>query len=273
MLCRDYPAWPQGKEFVKVTWSCYFKAVGSWPSSSSGIHPLTFGPASPGKPTATWVCQQILGGGRSSRPPEYRHHCSSEDGPWWRFRPSFLGQERNWGSNDRLLGASTFGHPSLPSRSGSRPREPAGRAGCGVAEVGLDMRGDGDNVGNEGNFPRERGKRRERSLSAQIIIKHGSVIYGERAGSSGLCAPPVAVPCAPETHWWGRQRGQQAPPSTQALLCVPGTEPLCAPSPDVCYLGRPHGTHEPPAGKPRSGRLNPSHGFLMEEPQPDPLAQ
>lgn len=79
------------------------------------------------------------------------------------------------------------------------------RVGGDVAQVDLDMRGDQGNVGNEGNFPRERGKRRKRSLSAQIIIKPGVVIYGGQAGSSGLhCPSRLGPPVPPETRWWGR---------------------------------------------------------------------
>lgn len=72
-----------------------------------------------------------------------------------------------------------------------------------MAQVDLDLRGDWDLVGNEGNFPRERGKRRKRSLSAQIIIKLGVVIYGRQPAPLVSTAPPVSAPptaAPPETR-------------------------------------------------------------------------
>lgn len=101
-----------------------------------------------------------------------------------------------------------------------------------LAEVDLDIQGDWDNVGNEGNFPRERGKRRKRSLSAQIIIKPGVVIYGYgRAPLAGSTAPPASVLCTPETRRWGSSEA-----STPARPVSRGQSPLCA-GPDVFYLG------------------------------------
>lgn len=101
-----------------------------------------------------------------------------------------------------------------------------------MAEVDLDLRGDRDLVGNEGNFPRERGKRRKRSLSAQIIIKLGVVIYGRQAGSSGLHRPSRLSPPhrrAPRDPLVGeavKPAGAAQHPSS--ALCPGDRAPLCS---------------------------------------------
>lgn len=98
-----------------------------------------------------------------------------------------------------------------------------------LPEADLDIWGDRDNVGNEGNFPRGRGKRRKRSLSAQIIIKPGGLIYGRRAGSSGLAAPSCLSPLCPGDPLVGeavRLAGAAQHPSSSLF---PGDRaPLCA---------------------------------------------
>lgn len=101
-----------------------------------------------------------------------------------------------------------------------------------MAQVDLDLRGDWDLVGNEGNFPRERGKRRKRSLSAQIIIKLGVVIYGRQPAPLVSTAPPVSAPPhrrAPRDPLMGeavKPAGAAQHPSS--ALCPGDRAPLCS---------------------------------------------
>lgn len=122
-----------------------------------------------------------------------RDTAQFEGWAWWHFQLSVLGRKGMW-----VWTMACWEPSSLPSLVevgwGTSSQEQA----VALAEGDLDMRGDRDNVGNEGNFPRERGKRRKRSLSAQIIIKPGVVIYGRQAGSSGLHLPSRLHPWCPQ---------------------------------------------------------------------------
>lgn len=130
--------------------------------------------------------------------------------------------------NNHILVATASPHPSPPSPVKSAEGV-SSEERAAAAEVDLDTRGDWDNVGNEGNFPRERGKRRKRSLSAQIIIQPGAVIYGRQAGSSGqLHRPSRPSPLHPGDPLVGE--GREAG-HTQT---VPMSCPLC------CLLARPN---------------------------------
>ena len=219
------PAWSQGKVFRKVAWSCYRKAAGiagsllrPGPHSTLGLPPRG-SPRPPGFANRSWWREKQPTPGMSS--PQLRGWA------WWRFQLAFPGRS-DLGWNNSIPVASTLVRPSPPSLRGSRPPR---EAGCGVAEVDLDMRGDWDNVGNEGNVPRERGKRRERSLSASIIIKHGVVIYGQQAGSSGLCRPSPLSPSCPRrpAGGGGREASGRRPAPRPCFVSWGQSPSVCEP--------------------------------------------
>lgn len=85
------------------------------------------------------------------------------------------GRESNLGLDDHVLVPPSPRAPARPPAQlveGARSEKRA----AALAAADLDTRGDWGNVGNEGNFPRERGKKGKRSLSAQIIIQPGVAI-------------------------------------------------------------------------------------------------